>query len=472
MKSKSKKLFFNTIIFFIGNFGAKIIQFLLVPLYTYTLTTEEYGIVELVLTTISFCIPIFSIQISDALLRFGLDKDYNKKDVLKVAFRILNIGSLVLLITIPFFRINSIIRTWSMYFFIILNLRMYRDIFSINLKINEKNRLYAIDSILFTLVLCVSNIVYLVVFKKGIAGYFNSYIIANALSIIFLLIVGNIKKDVYFGKCDKNLFKELVLYSIPMIVNSISWWITNASDKYMIKWIMSEAEVGIYAVATKIPTFLTTFIGIFNQAWIISAISEYNDKEGNNDFYSEIYEKFIEISFISACALILIVEPFMKLYVSSSFFIAWKYVPFLILGAIFSGICSFFASIYYAYKKNINVTITTVIGACVNIVLNFFLIKKIGIMGAAVSTAFSWLLIVVFRVLFIKHFVDFKLYKKKLIINIVYLLIEIIAIVYMVEIYRFIVGLLILVLVLINNKTILKDVAYKSKKIICGVKHG
>ena len=95
MDKKTKKLISNTFLFLIGGIGTKIIQFFLVPLYTYTLTTSEFGTTDLVLTTINFLIPFFSIQISDGLLRFGLDKKQNQNDVINCAFKILCIGSIV-----------------------------------------------------------------------------------------------------------------------------------------------------------------------------------------------------------------------------------------------------------------------------------------------------------------------------------------------------------------------------------------
>lgn len=73
-KNKYKKLAGNTLLFAIANFGTKLISFLLVPLYTYTLTKAEYGIVDLILTTISMLSPIFALSIADAVFRYSMDE--------------------------------------------------------------------------------------------------------------------------------------------------------------------------------------------------------------------------------------------------------------------------------------------------------------------------------------------------------------------------------------------------------------
>ena len=121
MNSKSKKLMNNTILFFIGSVGSKFIQFLLVPLYTYTLTNEDFGVSDIVFTTINFLIPIFSIQVTDGLLRFGLDKKEDKNKVINSTFRILLIGSIFSIIFSPLLMISSTLKSWIPYLIIILN---------------------------------------------------------------------------------------------------------------------------------------------------------------------------------------------------------------------------------------------------------------------------------------------------------------------------------------------------------------
>ena len=146
---------------------------------------------------------------------------------------------------------------------------MYRDLLSIRLKVLDKNKMYAIDSILYTFSLCISNVIMLIVLKQGINGYFISYIVANIISIIFLMCNSEYKLKSLTEKSDKETTKKLIKYSLPMIINAIAWWITTAADKFMLQYMMNDSAVGIYSIATKVPTFVTTFTGVFNQAWII-----------------------------------------------------------------------------------------------------------------------------------------------------------------------------------------------------------
>lgn len=82
--SKYLYLIKNIGVLTLSNLGSKILAFLLIPLYTSVLSTEQYGVFDLAQTTVSLCIPILSINISSAALRFALDKDKDKKDVFSV----------------------------------------------------------------------------------------------------------------------------------------------------------------------------------------------------------------------------------------------------------------------------------------------------------------------------------------------------------------------------------------------------
>lgn len=78
---KYKKLISNTVIFAIGTFSSKVLVFLLMPLYTTVLSNEEYGVTDLLVQTGNLLLPLVSLGIVNAVVRFGLDKSVRKTDV-------------------------------------------------------------------------------------------------------------------------------------------------------------------------------------------------------------------------------------------------------------------------------------------------------------------------------------------------------------------------------------------------------
>lgn len=460
MDYKSKKLLNNTVLFLIGNIGSKFIQFILVPLYTYTLTTSQYGETEIVFTTINLLTPIFSLSISDGFLRFGLDKNNDKDEVTKITFNIICFGTILSIFCISIFKINEILSKWIILFIILLNLRIYRDILAIRLKIIDNNKLFTIDSILYTFILCIFSVIFLVYLELGIKGYFLAYIVANIISIFFICIYSKFKFKILFKKINKELMVRMVLYSLPMMVNGIAWWITNAIDRYMIQYYMTDSDVGIYSVAAKLPSLLTTFTGIFSQAWIISSVTEY-DNDNDKGFYSNVFRKYYGILFLGCILMILFIKPFMYIYVSKEYYISWIYAPILIVSAVSSGIAAFTVGIYSASMKNINITITTIIGAVLNIVLNIILIPKNGIIGAAIATYISWTIIAVIRLIDISYFFEFKVEYKRLCIYFSLSLLQIIILLTQNFFISTINSIIILIIIIIMERKMLINILRK-----------
>lgn len=454
MDIKLKTLFSNTLLFTLGNIGSKFIMFFLLPLYTHTLTTEQYGITELIITASNLLIPFISLSIQDSVLRFALDKENEKGQVLKNACVVMLGGTILLFCMSPLLKLYNPIEEWSIYFIIITLLHMYRIVFSLYIKAVGKTRLFAVDSILYTLFLAISNILFLLVFKMGIIGYFLAMISATAFSAIFLFISGNLIRDIRKSYINITLLKQMLIFSIPMIINAVSWWIANSSDRIMLQYFIGANAVGLYSVAAKMPSLLTSVTSIFNQAWVISAVTEY-DSTRDKEFYEKTFSIYNFLLVIFASVIIFIIKPFMQIYVGNNFIESWQYVPYLLLGAIFLTYASFFGAIYTSAKKNVNVMVTTLIGAILNIILNLVLIPYLGILGAAIATMIAYLVIGIYRMFnsrrYFKFYIDYKIVFLSLIVLVVQ------SVFVSLDIYSIVVSLVSLMLIsLINSSNIIK----------------
>ena len=421
--SKEKTLFLNTILFAIGNIGSSIILFLLLPLYTNMLTTEEYGVINLITTFSNLMLPVFSLQIGDAVLRFGLSNQYKKNEVLKITIFILTIGSLIAFVCKPLINLYGTLKPWSGYVCILIIVCMFRSNIAIYIKTIGKNKCYAFNSILYTFVLAILNIIFLVYLRLGIRGYIDAMIIATTISAFFLAIEGNIFKSLFETKLNVQLMKKMIIFSVPMIFNAISWWINNFSDRFVLNQVMGATAVGMYSVAAKMPSLVTTATGIFNQAWAISSINEY-DSTRDEKFYSKTFRGYSFLLVIISSFVIMIIKPFMNIYVGHDFRGAWEYVPFLLIGAIFLSYAEFFAPIYSGAMKNVSIMITTVVAAIANIVLNCILIPIIGIHGAVFATMISYFMVAFYRIIDIRRIININIEYKKILINILILLIQ------------------------------------------------
>ena len=409
MKQKNKSLLKNIGIFTIGSFGSNIVSFLMIPLYTAVLNTAEYGSVDLISSTAALLTPILLLSIQDATLRFGMDPAYKKEDVLSTSINITMKGSALLLISLIFVDILNLFKVPTLYLAFLLVLFVFgalNNILNLYLKAKDKASIMALSGILCTFITCSSNVLLLLVFKLGIIGYIISNTIGIFSQIAYQLVAGKVYKDIHIRNYT-NLSKPMIKYSSPLIANSISWWINNASDRYILTWLRGVSANGIYSVSYKIPTILSMFQNIFFNAWSISAIAEF-DENDTDGFIGTNYSMYSFISLIVCSGLIIINIPLAKFLYRGDYFAAWQCVPFLLLGTVFSGISQFEGSLYAATKNTRQVAKTTVIGAVVNTICNFVFIHFIGAIGAALATLLGYAVTWALRTKYLQTFITMK----------------------------------------------------------------
>ncbi|MEE0728311.1 MAG: oligosaccharide flippase family protein [Clostridium saudiense] len=385
--SKYKKLIKNILLFALSSFIPKAMSFFLVPIYTAYLTTGEYGVSDLINTTVSLFMPILTLNIRDAVLRFALEEKYNKKDCLNISLRItvFDIVFLTIFTIIELnFKILHLDLLYIVFFDIILVSNSLYDIFNSFCKGIDKVNTIVIASIVNSVSTFTLNIFLIVILKKGLFGF----LLANSLGTILavLIYIFHAKLYSYISvNYSKIQAREMIKYSFPMILSAIAWWINNASDRYIVSWMLGVSASGIYAVASKIPSILTTFQNIFMQAWSISAIKEF-DKNDQDGFIGNMYT-LVSCLLSVLCSMIILFNLFIsKMMFSGEFYIAWKYVPPLVLSITVDGLALFLGNLFYAVKDTKSRALTTICGAIFNTLLNFILIKLIGVYGAAIAT--------------------------------------------------------------------------------------
>lgn len=394
-----KYLIKNTFLFALGSFGSRLVVFLLVPLYTSVLLPEEYGVVDLLFTICTILGPIITLNISEGVMRFCLDKDSDKDKILSNTFFIILIGVAIGALTIPISGLFEVSKGYGLLIYFCSLFIGCAQVFLYYLRGIEKPLLYSVGCIIQTLLIALFNILFLVVFKWGVVGYFRAYICANALTSLFCLVVGkvNIFNLIKRG-VDKNLFQLMLKYSVAFIPNTFMWWIMNASDRVMVTAMIGTAANGLYSVSYKIPGLVSVCNTIFNQAWSYSAIKE-SDSEDRLQFTNKIFSWLVMFAAVTSISILLVLKPVMRVYVSAAYYDAWKYSPILLLGNFFLILGSFVGSTTYTVDKNsFGMLKSGIFGAIPNIILNAIMIPIIGIAGAAIATCISYFIVTAYRI--------------------------------------------------------------------------
>lgn len=410
---KYKKLAVNTVIFAIGTFSSKILSFLLMPFITKVMGTGEYGAADLVQQTANVLIPVVTLAVNSAALRFALDKAADKRDVFTTGIRTTFVGFAIFLVFIPVFpliKVNDFVLgdyTLLIYLFVLVS--SMRQLCQQFVRGCGHVRLFAIDGILATATNLGFTLLYLGVFHWGVTGYVMSIITSDALSVLFLFWRGRLAGQIKWKGNNPIVRKNMLKYCIPLIPTIILWWIINVSNRYLVTYFIGLDANGLYTAASKIPNFVVMFSSIFIDAWQLSAVDEY-DSEDRAKFFTNIFRIYSGGVFTVASALILFDQFITTILVSDSYYTSWEYVPVLIIATTFSCLVNFLASIYMAEKKSVMSMVTAMLGAVMNVVVSLILIPRIGTVGAAVGTAVSFITVFVARVINTRKYVkiDFK----------------------------------------------------------------
>lgn len=402
---KGKYLLKNLLIFGIGGVLPKILAFIMVPIYTNYLSTADYGIADIIIITAELLIPIFTLTIYDAVLRFGLDKNYDGKQVLSAGLRILFFGTVIVSLIVFIIGIVNIIPISKLYLVVLVCMFFLgggNNILTRFCRTIDKVKIITISGVANSVVMFGANVLFLVVFHWGLEGYLFAQLLGNFVSILICFFGARLHKYLTL-KTTKGLLSKMVAFSFPMIFSAIAWWINNASDKYIVLWMCGISVSGVFALSSKIPSLLAIFQTVFNQAWSISAIKEF-DRDDKDGFIRNVFSAMALIMALVASILIIMNLPFAELLYSKEFYSAWMFVPPLIIAIVFNSLSLHLDGLFLAVNDTKSISISTVIGAIVNTVCNIVLIYFFGAYGAAIATMIGFFVGFMIRLIKIRKY--------------------------------------------------------------------
>lgn len=409
LAGRNRNLIKNTLIFAIGNLGSKVLTFILVPIYTHYLPTEEMGVYDIILTTAAVLTPVLILQISDGAYRWLIDDFENKKSVICSGQLILVVNTIAMCIVIYF--LKAFVKV-EMCFALLLITTCFYTYYKEVVRGLGNNSLYSVSGMLYTAINLILNSIFLIELNMGVYALIYSQILSNC--IITTILCFFVFKLNLLSLCtiDIKICRDLLKYSIPFVPNVICWWIINLTDRYFIKFYCGNGAVGIYAISNKFPTLITTIAGFFLMSWQEAAIKEYKQSDKDKKL-SETFEKFYIISFLLITILLPITRTMIGGFIESSYYDSWKYIGVLYVGAIFNGFSAFLGAGYYSSKKTSGAMLTTGIGAITNLLINIIYIKRFGLWAAAFSTMFSNIVLFIIRLITLDKYYKIELNKFK-----------------------------------------------------------
>ena len=425
--NKYKTLAVNTVVFAIGNIGSKLVAFLLTRLYTANLDDAgAFNTKEILEMCANLLIPVVSFSITDAIIRYGLDKNYEKQAVFSNAAVVLMGGAGGFILLSPLLLLYKDIRSYVVLLVGYIIISCFRQLSTQFARARNYVKLYAADGILCTFTLFIFNVIFIKWLELGVTGFMLSVMFSDFLSGVTVWMLARHSRYFSFRYVDKELLEVMLRFSLPLIPTAILWIITGFSDRIFIRHIMSPTDAGVYGAATKIPNLISMVSTIFYQAWNMSAITE-NNKKGRSRFYAQVYDAYTSMLFLAAGFIIALDIPFSRFLIPTNkdpaYAMAYTYTPVLVIAVLMMCFNQFLSSVYTVSKQTQKSLYSSLVAAILNLALNGILIVKFGVHGAIAATFISYFACYLIRIVDTRKLIPFYVNHTRFYLNLVLLFI-------------------------------------------------
>ncbi len=383
MDNSTKKLLNGTAIYFVGNALANLMSLVLLRFITGRITTEEYGLYNLIVTISNLVTPFVTLQMTDAVFKFLLKSESNdeKKDVFSITIAVFSVSSVitvtgVLLINAFFVPIPH---TVLVCMFLIAN--NFYALYHRVIRAMGRNKVYVVGNLLRTFLYLSFQMVLIYIFDLGIEALFLATVFSDIIFIGFAEIQIHSFRLFSFKNIKASVFKPMLRFSAPLIPNSAFWWLTSSVNTLIVSSRCGLDINGIYTVANKFSGVMSMVTSVFIMSWQEMAVSEYGKPEFKK-FFTKTFNMYIKI----VISVVGVIIPFMKavypIMIDESYYASIQYAPFLVIVSGLSTLSGFASQVFVGQGKTYRNLWTTAVGMVFNIAIVLIFVDSIGLWAA------------------------------------------------------------------------------------------
>jgi len=399
----------ETLIYGISTVVARLLNFILLPLYTYYLSPSNYGIVATIFSVIAFLNVIYGFGLNQGYMRF-----YKEEKSLSVTVSFVFFSSTIFSILLVLFArpLANFLETGFLGYKLLIysSFILYFDSLSLipltDFRMKHQVLRFVgvrMSSIVVNLILNVVFLKYLNMGAEGIfvAGFFSSF------SQIFF-IAGYFKYITM--DFPKKLVKDIFSYSLPYVPSLISSVTVQLIDRPIMMKILSPYMVGIYQANFRLSIFINLIISMFDFAWRPFVMERIN-RDDAKEIFKKVFEYFSFILLFIWLFFSLFLEDLIKIsfkgyyFINPSYWSGIKIVPIVMLAYFFNGLYINFMIGPMITKRTFHTMIANLISAFLSVILNLILVPKFSILGASYSILVAYIFLSVYM-----YFATQKLY--------------------------------------------------------------
>lgn len=436
MAKRHKTLFLNTLLFAANAFASKFVTFLLVPLYTYFMSTAEYGITDMQHTVTMLITPLATLAIADAVVRFIIENHSNEGEYSFIGFLVTAFSVIIVACLTPILDLSIFggLGNYKAWFVVAYATNAFLQLCGEIARGIGKIKIIPICAGISSCLTLLAAIVLIGCMGLKLDGYFISISIGPLVGTLVYLAKGEIGKSFLEGARSffsydnrlshlKDTFKPMLQYSLPLIPNSLFWWIGTSVNRFFITGMIGIGASGLFAAAGKLPTLLNVVNSIFLQAWQLSAFQE-SETEHVSKFFSEVF-CMLQGTMTILCSALAFTAPWIALiFLQGESYESWPMIPILLLANLMSVFNTFYGTVYTSKMQTTFVMRTTLIGAVVCFVLTPLFIIVLGVYGACVATAISQAVVFALRAHDSQKYISFPVNWRLLAVTICLLIVQ------------------------------------------------
>ncbi len=395
--SRARLFIENFLVYGMTGIIGKAIPVVMVPIITRLIPdTSIYGVSDLLHVLVSFGSAFAVLGMYDAMFRVFFDDDTqeHKLAVCSSALSVVAIssvatGAVVIIFSKSFS--NLLFTTSEYYIWVILMgiqiaLGALDSIISAPTRMQNKRKVYVVLSVVSPLISYGISIP-LILFVDPLFGLIMGGF-ASVVSKLFIFWVLN-GKWFRFRFANRKLALEMLKIGLPLMPTFLIYWIFNSFDRVMISNMLGTSQNGIYAVGAKVASISQLIYTGFAGGWQYFAFSTMKDKD-QVQLTSRVYEYLGIISLVATILIMPWLPLLFQLLFTGDYVFGYQVAPYLFLSPLLLMLFQTSGNQLLVIKRSYWVTISLVIGAGLNVFLNYLLIPVLGIEGASIATLIGY----------------------------------------------------------------------------------
>lgn len=397
MQSEFRNVGRQTLVYGTGMILGKLASFLMLPIYTRYLTTSDYGVLELLAMTIDVIAMIAGAGLAGGIFKFyaEFDDDREKRQVVStVAFGTLGLALVTSILGFTFAeQINGLVfpdggnADYFRIFFLIYFFQSAGAPALLLLRIQDRSVAFVGINVAKLVVSLSLNIYFVVVRGMGVPGVLYANLIVSSTTAVVLSAYTF--HQVGFSFC-RHKFRQMTRFGTPLVIVSLASFVLTFSDRYFLNYYSGTSDVGIYALAYRFSFVLSALTVLpFQQVWEPRRF-DIARRPDAGAIYRRMFFYFSVVLIGGATIMVALIKDFLVIMASPAFLPAYRIVPLILVVTIVQQWTTYCNLGLYLRDRTNLMAWASLASVAVAIGLNFTLIPRFGVMGAAWATVAAY----------------------------------------------------------------------------------